>query len=682
MEITTSHFKLRTNVPRVQNAISYQKPFNPHTLISPGGQPKARSQASTSDRVEPTPTENCRLVTSGWQYELLDALRPVRPLAYFLLAGGFAFPLAFASIHPRFWLLAPVAVACWAMLALAPVRPALAAMASLFTATLTFYLYTQRDLIVWGLAPLLLLSLYQSLLTLLPAIALRRVATSFPGLPLAPCVGVTWVAGEFARSLGPLGLPSGSLSLPLSETPLLMQTADLGGTTAVAFPVACLGGLLAEWTIRRRADGIAGLFNTSAPIIAILWAGAAGYGAFRLIETRDTISPGQVIGIVQPDAPTDLTVESVAPKQVSAEIMAETRALLARTRTADETPPALIVWPESPGFPPLNPEFLTGRPDERLLHRLKITFEEFALYRRLVPHLAKAIRDFNGPSLLYGSLSPIPDTQLPGGWRIFNAASLWHPDGHADTVRQNKIHLAPFGEHLPGFSPGSVPRLLECLFPNMQDLSPGKTRVIFSIPLASSPDDRPVRFCVLLCNESLLASTAGIFHSDPATIRDADFLVVMANESSLGRGELPAHAARICSYRAIEARVGIVRAAHTGISGFYRPDGIFHSQVRNQNGQMQTGMGFAEAGLLHELSRLTSSHHPDPQFNHERMTDSLTRQIAALREQAAVMGSSVGTLFLDRRANKTLYTQWGDWLGVSSLVITIAASIWPPLSGK
>ena len=71
--------------------------------------------------------------------------------------------------------------------------------------------------------------------------------------PLALLLPVTFVAGEFLRLLGPLGVPTGLLALSFHERLWMIQIADLGGIYLVSFAIASVNGALADRLSRRRA---------------------------------------------------------------------------------------------------------------------------------------------------------------------------------------------------------------------------------------------------------------------------------------------------------------------------------------------------------------------------------------------------------------------------------------------
>ena len=111
-------------------------------------------------------------------------------------------------------------------------------------------------------------------------------------LPLALLLPATFVAGEFLRLLGPLGVPTGLLALSFHEHLWMIQIADLGGIYLVSFAIASVNGALADVILggwKRARFSVAG--------VAAGWITIACYGAFRLHESQQTMQPGPIVGV-------------------------------------------------------------------------------------------------------------------------------------------------------------------------------------------------------------------------------------------------------------------------------------------------------------------------------------------------------------------------------------------------
>jgi apolipoprotein N-acyltransferase len=124
--------------------------------------------------------------------------------------------------------------------------------------------------------------------------------------------------------------------------------------------------------------------------------------------------------------------------------------------------------------------------------------------------------------------------------------------------RYDKIHLVPFGEYIP---------LQKFLFfiessigEGIGNFKPGKEILNLSLPQG--------KFGVLICFEIIFPDLCRRFVK-----RGAIFLVTITNDAWFGRTSAPYQHLAIATFRAVENRVYITRAANTGISAFIDPKG-------------------------------------------------------------------------------------------------------------
>jgi apolipoprotein N-acyltransferase len=126
-------------------------------------------------------------------------------------------------------------------------------------------------------------------------------------------------------------------------------------------------------------------------------------------------------------------------------------------------------------------------------------------------------------------------------------------------------------------------------------------------------DAPPAPFGVVICYEGIFPDLFRLF------VRDGALLMVnMTNDAWFGRTSGPEQHLTMYPFRAVEHRVSIVRAANTGISAFIAPNGLIVRRLH-----------LFERGI---------------------MTDSVPL-----------------------RSRQTLFTRVGDWLGLLSLAVAIAA---------
>jgi apolipoprotein N-acyltransferase len=190
----------------------------------------------------------------------------------------------------------------------------------------------------------------------------------------------------------------------------------------------------------------------------------------------------------------------------------------------------------------------------------------------------------------------------------YNSALLLEPT--ARLIRAyHKIHLVPFGEFIPFLE--TLP-WLKIFTPYRDGYVPTLTfgRDAVTIPLG------PYRMAIAICFEDTVPHVIRRFFKETPDGRQPDMLVNMSNDGWFhGSSELDMHLA-VSVFRTIEHRVPLVRAVNTGISALIDGNG----EIRDT------------------LPRLTES----------------------------VLSISIP---LDDRSS--LYTLWGDWLGLSCLAVTI-----------
>jgi apolipoprotein N-acyltransferase len=123
------------------------------------------------------------------------------------------------------------------------------------------------------------------------------------------------------------------------------------------------------------------------------------------------------------------------------------------------------------------------------------------------------------------------------------------------------------------------------------------------------------RFGVVICYESAFEDLPRRYRA-----RGADFLVNITNDAWFGRTAAPVQHASHLVLRAIETRMGIARAANSGVSEFVDP-----------------------LGYAYDRTRLDTE---DAIADHLRTSDVTT-----------------------------LYVRWGDWVGLLSILATVAFGV-------
>jgi len=388
-------------------------------------------------------------------------------------------------------------------------------------------------------------------------------------LVLAP---VFWVALEYVRSFLFTGLPWGLIGY--SQHPLLplIQMTDIFGVYGVSYLVLLSNVVVSlvilsisgkTWQDRAVSKPYAA---ASVLVFGLVFASAWMYGVQR-IKTMDGwigSAPTARIAVVQGNI--DQTVKWDRRFQD-----ATIRKYITLSRAAGKESPDLIVWPE--------------------------TATPFYLIHDAVPThaLMEAVRTI-GIDFLIGS--PY-HTRRKDGIDYYNRAYLIRSDGSIGGT-YDKVHLVPFGEYVPfeRYLP-----FLGKMVAEVGDFKPGgKGR---TLPWQNDKIGVQICFEIIFPNLSRHMAQNG-----------AQLLVNMTNDAWFGRTAAPFQHFEMATFRAVENRRSLVRAANTGISGFVDPAGRTIAATRL----------FVDAGRVETVSLLT---------------------------------------------RKTFYTRWGDLFAISCLAVAL-----------
>jgi apolipoprotein N-acyltransferase len=376
------------------------------------------------------------------------------------------------------------------------------------------------------------------------------------GLPLALLAALLWTTLEWTQGrLGDLAFPWLGLGHALAPFPRLAGAADLVGARGLTLWLAGINGLLAMAVVRHRAAagvepggvglggiGLGGVRPASGATVArlvtaalILFVVPAGYGFWRAATLE--LRPVARVAVIQPNIPQSIKRDHALALDTSLVVLTRlTRAVADGGRAGrDGGGVDLVAWPE------------------------------VALTADLAgdPTLLGAVRDLSravGAPILAGAFGREggPDGRPDaGGPRLYNSALLVNADGVA-TERYDKRRMVAFIERVPLLGGG---------------LEQGRGGQVFRIPAAEAGVEG-ASFGVLICFESAFADLARRYRRD-----GAGFLVNITNDGWFGREpwyarttalwQHPAH----MTLRAIETRMGVARAANTGISMIIDPLG-------------------------------------------------------------------------------------------------------------
>ena len=349
--------------------------------------------------------------------------------------------------------------------------------------------------------------------------ALRRAS----GWPMALVLPVGWVGLEVLfANLPQVAFPWLPLGLATAPMPVLAQFADVSGVRGLSFVIASVNGLAVDaWLVRGESRAVLRRASAAVALVVLL----AGYGAWRM-ATTETRAMGRV-AVVQPNIAPAEKWDGARQDDVVAALTTLTRSI---PRTGDVS---LVVWPEA-----ALPGVFQSRPD----------------WRDSVRTLVREV----GAPILFGM--PELERREGGAPVYFNSAMLTSETGELRQAAHRKRDLVPVIERAPFAGPpwpGDSPFF--------GGYSEGRLSV-FAHPMG--------RIGALICYESIFAGRAREIRRE-----GGDLIVSLTNDAWFGRTTAPWQHASHLVMRAIENRIGIVRSANSGVSGYVDPVGRVHGRT-------------------------------------------------------------------------------------------------------
>ncbi len=357
------------------------------------------------------------------------------------------------------------------------------------------------------------------------------------GWPVCVVFPVFWTANEWLRAnLPQVGFPWMQLGDTLTGFPWLIGAADLVGSRGLSLWLALANSLVALVVLRRgAARGVARpmaalVLTVAVPLAYSLWRWSA-------LELR----PVATVGVVQPNVPEHLKIGD--PREAADSAVRATRTLVQGWSGRPELD--LVLLPETVVPLNLDPIPSLGNPGWG-------AFEAWAL------GLGASV----DADVLIGALGA---RDLEGGeYQLFNSAFLLRP-GMGRVARYDKRYLVPIVERVPFLDPS--------WFSGLRFFGGFGVGVPLP-PLEITGERGAARFGVMICYESIFSPLGRRYRA-----QGADFLVNITNDAWFGRdawwsrsSALWQHPAHLVM-RAIEARMGIARAANTGVSEIVDPLG-------------------------------------------------------------------------------------------------------------
>ena len=341
----------------------------------------------------------------------------------------------------------------------------------------------------------------------------------------------------------------------------LIQIADIFGAGGVSFLAAMVNGLISqliitaknlEFRIENSEKSRVRFFPYfSILLVAAAVVGTIAYGKWRINQSGNCITSGPMVGAVQTNIPQSVKQSFAAEEQIFDELLTNSKQCVAGGAK-------LIVWPET---------MVQAILDSQVL-RLLDESHSYKLFDKAIRQHA-----IQGAYVLAGAYGGNPRIENNFDIRIaqkYNSAFLYTPDGNQAPQKYNKIHLVPFGEILPFDNIAFIHNLLLKMSPYDFDytIDAGTEFTVFQM------QPGPYKFSVMICYEDAVPAMARRFALDKQGRKQIDWLVNISNDGWFVRfkndkvlpsSELAQHTA-VCSFRAVENRIAILRSVNTGIS--------------------------------------------------------------------------------------------------------------------
>jgi apolipoprotein N-acyltransferase len=363
------------------------------------------------------------------------------------------------------------------------------------------------------------------------------------GIKAAFTLPVAWVAFDFIRSFLFSGFAWAMLGHSQFRTLPLIQIADLAGVYGITLLI-----VLANIVLHRALRAVSGAgvpypVKSLLVLLALLIATLA-YGFNRLNESDTPRSKPLRVALIQGNIPQDVKWSPAFRERT-----VDTYERL--TRDAAKGGVDLVVWPES---------------------AVPFFFQDEPLQAERIRSLAREIH----ACLLFGS----PAHELRNGKSTFlNSAFMISPSG--ETVgRADKLHLVPLGEYIPL---GNILTFINKLVVGIGDFSPGERAVTL--------DTGSTKLGVQVCYEVIFPELARQYVQAGARV-----LVAITNDAWFGRSSAPYQHLAISTFRAVETRTPLIRAANTGVTAIVDQNGHISTMTAlfveaYRTGEIQPGSG-------------------------------------------------------------------------------------------
>ncbi len=329
-----------------------------------------------------------------------------------------------------------------------------------------------------------------------------------------------WILLEYIRSILFSGFPWGSIGYSLATYPFLIQTADIWGVYGIGFFIVFVNISIGSFFDKNLEKNNVHLFMMVFSITVF----AAFFIYYGLHKKSLPFKKGFWAAAIQGSIDQSIKWNPFFTKSTI-------NIYKSLTKRAKKTYPdlKLVVWPET---------------------SMPFYFQEENLLRKDILSFSKKNEIyilFGSPSYTYGK------DNKP---KYLNSAYLISPKGQV-LGKYDKQHLVPFGEYMPF---GSLTEWARKFLPTAGDFIPGTK----SGPIG----DDNISIGVMICFESIFP-----YISRQEVLLGAELLTIITNDAWFGKTPAPWQHANMATFRAVETRRWIIRAANTGISRIISPSG-------------------------------------------------------------------------------------------------------------
>lgn len=370
------------------------------------------------------------------------------------------------------------------------------------------------------------LCLYTGIFAILFSISIKH--TKLPALLIAP---LFWTVLEFLRSYIFTGFPWSSIGYSQYKFLTVIQIADITGIYGVSFLILSVNGAFADIFLLKNRMKDMPLFPLSHSVIgfAVLCLVTISifiYGYMRLNEDRqgNFFKASIIQGNIEQDKKWDSYYQN--------KVIETYKELSMRASLAS---PSIIIWPET---------------------ALPFIFETDKEYSSELIDFHKQLNTY----LLFGSI--LVKEKKNEQYLFSNSAVMLDPYGKV-TYIYDKIHLVPFGEYVPL---QKIFFFINKLVVGIGDYVQGERYIKAETPFGD--------FSTIICYEVIFPGLVRKFF-----LHGGDFIVNITNDAWFGRTTGPFQHFSMATFRAIENRKPIIRAANTGISGFIDSNGRILSKT-------------------------------------------------------------------------------------------------------